>query len=184
MKKHIIWDSAPDFEDWEDDLRAEHPEADEDELYDIMYETNNNYLDDERLNLGGIKVPNGIFAVADLGFWFGRRMGVLPPGKIPTSVAGCLKSYTDGDSELTIYVDEEGELRIQEAHHDGTNYYLFRAYRPEVTEGQKESLQELVLSGEAYDSRMRRLTYRLGDLIGDVFGWKFPHRPKCSQKGA
>lgn len=29
---------------------------------------------------------------------------------------------------------------------------------------------------------MRRITYRLGDLIGDVYGWSFPHRPKISIK--
>lgn len=184
MEKHIIWNSSPNFEDWKDDLREEYPDAGDDELYDIMYETNNNYLDDKRLNLSKIEPPNGIFAVADLGFWFGRRTGVLPKEKSPASVAGCFKSYVDGDSELTIYVDEKGELRIQEAHHDGTNSYLFRAYRSGVTEEQKESLRDLVLSGNDYEDRMRRLTYRLGDLIGDVYGWKFPRRPKCSQKGA
>ena len=67
MEEHIIWDSSPDFDDWEDDLREEYPDASEEELVNIMYETNNDYLDDERANLRDIEVPNGIFAVAELG---------------------------------------------------------------------------------------------------------------------
>ena len=78
MEEHIIWDSSPDFDDWEDDLREEYPDASEEELVNIMYETNNDYLDDERANLRDIEVPNGIFAVAELGLWNGHFSGVLP----------------------------------------------------------------------------------------------------------
>ena len=81
-------------------------------------------------------------------------------------------------------MDEDGDLRIREAHHDGTNYYLFRAYRPEATEEQKEALWDLAHTGQEYESLMEQLTYRLGDLIGDVYGWTFPNRPECSVKGA
>ena len=55
MEEHIIWDSSPDFDDWEDDLREEYPDASEEELVNIMYETNNDYLDDERANLRDIE---------------------------------------------------------------------------------------------------------------------------------
>lgn len=48
MEEHIIWDSSPNFDDWEEDLREEYPDASDDELVNIMYETNNDYLDDER----------------------------------------------------------------------------------------------------------------------------------------
>lgn len=184
MEEHVIWNSSPDFDDWEDDLREEYPDASEDELVNIMYETNNDYLDDERANLRDIEVPNGIFAVAELGLWNGHFSGVLPHEKEPESVSDCLKSYVSGDSELTIYVDEGGDLRIREAHHDGTNCYLFRAYRPEVTEEQKEALWDLAHTGQEYESLMEQLTYRLGDLIGDVYGWTFTNRPECSEKGA
>ena len=113
MEEHIIWDSSPDFDDWEDDLREEYPDASEEELVNIMYETNNDYLDDERANLRDIEVPNGIFAVAELGLWNGHFSGVLPHEQEPESVSDCLKSYVSGDSELTIYVDEDGDLRIR-----------------------------------------------------------------------
>ena len=63
-------------------------------------------------------------------------------------------------------------------------HILFRAYRPEVTEEQKEELRDLAHTGQEYENLMEQLTYRLGDLIGDVYGWTFPNRPECSVKGA
>ena len=51
MKKHIIWSSTINFEDWKDDLKEYYPNLSEDELYDIAVETNDKYLNDERANL-------------------------------------------------------------------------------------------------------------------------------------
>ena len=31
------------------------------------------------------------------------------------------------------------------------------------------------------ESLLRKYTYRAGDLIGDVYGWNFPNRPKASK---
>lgn len=50
MKKHIIWSSTINFEDWEDDLKENYPNLSEDKLYDIAVETNDEYLNDERAN--------------------------------------------------------------------------------------------------------------------------------------
>lgn len=180
MEKYIIWDSNPDFEDWKDDLREEYPDVSEDELRRIMYETNNEYLDDEKENCKGISLPNGICAVADLGLWYGRRSGITELQF--DSVSDCFRSFVHGQSDLCIYVDEEGELRIREDHHDGTNYYWFRAWKPDVTQEQKDSLQDMVYSQQEYEKILRQLTYRLGDLIGDVYGWNFADQPKYTLK--
>lgn len=179
MKQYIIWKSSQDFDDWKENLRAEYPESSDEELMRLMDETNSEYLMDEKANLGGISIPNGILVVADLGLWNGRRNGILKQAEI-TEVKDCLRGFVNGDSDLTIYVDNKGELRSDEAHHDGTNHYLFRAFKPNVTQEQKDALYELIYYQHEYESRMRRLTYRLGDLIGDVYGWKFNHRPKYS----
>ena len=183
-KVHLIWDSAPDFDDWKDDLMEDYPDATEDELRGLMYEINNNYLDDARLELSRIMIPNGICCLGDLGLWYGRRTGYSKHKLV--SVSDCLRSFCDSMCETYIYVDEKGELRTREPHHDGTNYYWFRAYKPEVTEAQKEHLEELICSGqeEKAEAYMRRITYRLGDVIGDVYGWKFPNRPKASLHAA
>lgn len=179
MEEHVIWDSEPDFKDWEEDLRTENPEMDENELIQLMYEINGSYLDDEKLNCSSIVVPNGIFMCADLGLWYGRRYGIFD-GPDFTEVRECFRGFCHGQSELRVYVDCHGELRTQESHHDGTNLYWFRAWRPGVTETQKENLYALVYDQQSFEKRLRRLTFRLGDLIGDVYGWAFPYRPKCS----
>ena len=74
MKKHIIWSSTINFEDWEDDLKENYPDLSEDELYDIAVETNDEYLNDERANLN-IKCEGSILLVADIGRWDGRSTG-------------------------------------------------------------------------------------------------------------
>ena len=33
QKEHIIWTSQPDFNEWKEDLQADYPEKNEDELY-------------------------------------------------------------------------------------------------------------------------------------------------------
>lgn len=181
-RKHIIWTSEVNVDAWKDDLQAEHPEMDENEIANLAYELNGEYLNDERLNCAGIRFPNGVFIVADLGLWHGRRTGILPEHKVAAihEVSDCFRSFCDGQSELTIYVDEKGDLRADEAHHDGTNHYIFRAYRPDVSDTQKENLEDLAYTQKDYEKTMKRLTYRLGDLIGDVYGWTFPRRPKCA----
>lgn len=180
--RHIIWASDVDFDDWKEGLQAEYPEMTEEQLIETMYEQNTEYLNDQRVNCSGIKFPNGVFVVADLGLWHGRKTGILPSRKTAAihEVSDCFRSFCNSDSELTIYVDAKGDLRADEVHHDGTNHYLFRAYRPGVSDTQKENLENLAYTQQDYQTAMKRLTYRLGDLIGDVYGWTFPRRPKCA----
>ena len=71
-KKRIIWSNRNlDLEDWRADLEEEYPDADEDDLYEIMCMTNDDYLEDERVNLN-IELGNKILIIADLGLWDGR----------------------------------------------------------------------------------------------------------------
>lgn len=70
--RHVIWsDIHLDYEDWRDNLEAEYPDMTEDERYQIMLETNRDYLDDERINLN-IQLNEPILVIADLGLWNGR----------------------------------------------------------------------------------------------------------------
>ena len=68
-ERHLIWSNyALDYEDWREDLETEYPELTEAERIDLMYETNNGYLDDERVNLN-IQLARPILVIADLGLW-------------------------------------------------------------------------------------------------------------------
>lgn len=169
--KHIIWsDYALDYEDWRGVLESEYPDLSENERVALMYEMNGDYLDDERANLN-IQLPQPIIVIGDLGLWYGRRMGYkeIESGNI----SDCLYSDTDYS---TWYVDKLGDLRCDAIHHDGTNHLLYRTYKPGVRESQIDLLKEKLYYGTATRADITRITRRLGDEIGKVYGWDFPQR--------
>lgn len=169
----IIWSNINlDFEDWKDDLRSEYPNYSEDELISLMYDINNDYLNDERINLN-IQLSQPIIVIGDLGLWYGRAHGykMIKSGNIKD----CL--YSDCDY-AEWYVDKLGNLRGKGVHHDATNYYLYRVFKPNVSEIQIENFQEKLYHGTATRKDITRLTLRLGDAIGKIYGWEFPNRSK------
>ena len=172
-QKHLIWsDYNLDYEDWRADLEAEYPELSEDERMALMHEINSDYLDDERVNLN-IQLDKPILIIADLGLWHGRRMGYkeIESGNI----RDCLSSDRDTDY-ATWYVDKLGDLRCDAVHHDGTNHLLYRTYKEGVRESQIDLLKEKLYRGTATRADITRITRRLGDEIGKVYGWDFPQR--------
>ena len=172
-QKYRIWsDYDLDYEDWREDLENEYPELSEYERMALMHEINGGYLDDERANLN-IQLDQPILIIADLGLWQGRRMGYkeIESGNI----RDCLFSDRDTDY-ATWYVDKLGDLRCDAIHHDGTNFLLYRTYKDGVSEEQIDRLKEKLYCGTATRADITRITRRLGDEIGKVYGWEFPQR--------
>lgn len=174
-KQYLIWSNDLDYEDWRDDLEADYPDLSEDERMNLMYEINGDYLDDERNNLD-IQLSQPILVIADLGLWYGRRMGYkeIKSGNI----RDCLYSDTDYS---TWYVDHLGDLRCDAIHHDGTNHYLYRVYKDSATETQIDNLLAKIYEGRATRKDITRITRRLGDEIAAIYGW--PIR-RCKKSGA
>lgn len=169
--RHIIWSNyALDYEGWRVDLEAEYPNLSDHERENLMYEINGNYLDDERANLN-IQLSQPILVIADLGRWNGRFSGYkeIESGKI----CDCLYGDTDYS---TWFVDKNGDMRCEAIHHDGTNFYLYRTYKDGATEAQIARLKEKIYNGTATRADITRVTRRLGDEIGKVYGWEFPQR--------
>lgn len=167
--RHIIWSNYDlDYEDWRDDLEAEYPELTEDQRIALMYEINGDYLDDERVNLN-IQLSQPILVIGDLGLWYGRRSGYkeIESGNI----RDCL--YADTDYS-TWYVDKLGDLRCDAIHHDGTDHYLYRAYKDGVRESQIDLLKDKLYRGIATRADVTRITRRLGDDIARVYGFSIP----------
>ena len=167
--RHIIWSNYDlDYEDWRDDLEAEYPELTEDQRIALMHEINGDYLDDERVNLN-IQLSQPILVIGDLGLWYGRRSGYkeIESGNI----RDCL--YADTDYS-TWYVDKLGDLRCDAIHHDGTNHYLYRAYKDGVRESQIDLLKDKLYRGIATRADVTRITRRLGDDIARVYGFSIP----------
>lgn len=168
-QRHIIWSNHDlNYEDWKYDLEAEYPDLSDDERYSLMYDINNGYLDDERMNLD-IQLDTSILLIADLGRWNGRFPGY---GEIKSgNIKDCLESEMD---DLTWYVDHLGDLRCDAIHHDGINHYLYRCYKPGIRETQIDLLKEKILEGTATRSDITRITRRLGDEIAKVYGFTIP----------
>lgn len=175
-ERHIVWsDQNLDIEDWREGYK-EYLEAndldldpnDENAIYEWMVETNGEYLSDERMNLN-IQLSQPIIVIGDLGRWDGRVMGykMIDSGNIKD----CLYSDTDFTEW---YVDKYGDFRADAIHHDGTNHYLYRVFKDGVTEEQIERLQDKIYFGKATRADITRVTKRLGDEIGRVYGWDFP----------
>ncbi len=167
--RHVIWSNYDlDYEDWRDDLEAEYPELTEDQRIALMYEINGDYLNDERVNLD-IQLSQPILVIGDLGLWYGRRSGYkeIESGNI----RDCL--YADTDYS-TWYVDRLGDLRCDAIHHDGTDHYLYRAYKDGVRESQIDLLKDKLYRGIATRADVTRITRRLGDDIARVYGFSIP----------
>lgn len=184
--RRIVWsDLNLDIEDWREAYK-EYLEAneldldpdDEQAICEWMVETNGEYLSDERMNLD-IQLSQPIIIIGDLGRWNGRVMGykMVDSGNIKD----CLYSDTDFTEW---YVDRYGDLRADAVHHDGTNHYLYRVFKEGVTEAQIERLQEKVYMGRATRADITRVTKRLGDEIGRVYGWDFPKSRTTVERGA
>ena len=168
--KHVIWSNDLNYEDWRVDLEAEYPDLSEDQRIALMYEINDGYLGDERINLD-VQLSQPILVVGDLGLWYGRRMGYkeIDSGNI----RDCLYAGKD-DEYTTWYVDKRGDLCCDASHHDGTNHYLYRAYKDGVSESQIDRLKEKLYQGTATRADITRITRRLGDNIAQVYGFSIP----------
>lgn len=170
-QKHIIWQNQDiDVEDYREWLDEFYPDTDEYDQWSLCADVNNYYLDDERLNLGTVYLPEDIIAIGDLGLWNGRVTGYK---EIGGDLADCL--YSDCEY-CEWYVDEYGNFRCRESHHDGTNYILYRMWRPGISEEQKDNFCEKCYLGTATQRDIYRYTVRSGDYIGQVYGWTYKGR--------
>ena len=173
---HLIWSNYHlDLDDWRDDLLEEYPDASETELYQLMQERNDSYLDDERVNLN-IQQSRPILVIADLGRWNGRFSGYKEIAS--GNIRDCLYSDTDYS---TWYVDRLGDLRCDAVHHDGTNHYLYRVYKPGIRESQIDLLKEKLYEGKATRADITRITRRLGDEIAKVYGFSIPKQRQTAE---
>ena len=166
MRKHVIWSSDVDVDDYKEWFEEEYPEASETKKWELAEEANGMRLDDERENLN-IQLDDDILVIIDLGLWNGRRSGYV---QIPSgNIKACLYSNADDN---TWYLDARGDLCCDASHHDGTNHYMYRVWKPGVSEIQKENLFEKILYGKAKRRDITRVIRRLGDNIARVYGWQ------------
>lgn len=170
-EKYIIWSNWNldiDDDDWADyfeDMEANFGEMTDDEKWEAMYELNNDYLEDERCNLN-IKLEDDIIVLGDIGRWNGRVCGykLIQSGNI----RDCLSDNCD---YCTWYCDRYN-FRFDGIHHDGTNHYLYRQLRPELTYEQRDNFLWKLRNEAVSDRTIRRYTKSIRPEIAKVYGWR------------
>lgn len=171
MKKHIIWSNMNlDIEDWREDYKEscenndmEYDPNDEYAIYEWMMETNNEYLDDERMNLNKV-VDGRILVIGNLGLWNGRVQGykIIGSGKISDIL------YSECD-----YAEWYGDgynIRSVGVHHDGRNYAEYRVIREDRN---IENLLDDIYDGkEISRAKLNYYTKSLYPAVAKVYGWR------------
>lgn len=167
--KHVIWSNLNlDLDEWREGLLEDYPEIDADDeesLYRLMVDTNNDYLDDERCNLN-IKLSQPIIVIGVLGLWDGYHIGYKEIAS--GNIRDCLYDQND---YVEWYVDGFWNLRSISVHHDGRNNYLFRTWKDGTTEIQRDNLKDKLYRGIATPTDICRVTRSIGKEIGRVYGW-------------
>lgn len=149
MKNTTIWSNYPCDNYYEE--TEQYAEAENYDLYSLLYDT----LDD--LHIMNDRKAD-LIAIADLGLWYGRRTGY----KELSNVRDCF--YDDADY-LTWYIDRYNNLRCRAIHHDGTNNYLYREWKDNLSYEQKENFKWKLYQGKATSRDLSRYTKAIGDTI-------------------
>lgn len=169
-KKHVIWSSDINLEDWKDFLDEErsqimewyNTEPSEDELLERAYDLNNDYLEDNRANFS--KIYGTFIAFADVGTWRGARKGY----KLFENTTMDRLFYSIGGSieDAEWFVDQYDMKSIQ-YHHDGRNYITFR----EVKDDTPDIFWSKLENGDLTKKDISRYTKSLRPYVKEVYGW-------------
>ena len=173
MKMYTIWSNEYDvIEKLENDIRENPDEfvagySKDDDFWAIACQLNDEYLEDERANLN-IEVGDEIIVIGTLGLWYGQRTGykLLHSTNIRDCFGGTCGDY------VTWFVDDRGDLNCRDCHHDGTNLYLYRAWKPDISYAQRDYFLQKVRCGIATRKDITRYTRKIGTYVADVYGWK------------
>lgn len=171
VKRFEIWNSyvAPSDPAWQEcikESRIANPEYWEGKGEQAEWEyvdiVNTAHLDDER-ELLNIQLANPILIIADIGRWNGRAAGykIISSGNIRDILQPQVSS-----SECRWYCDGYN-IRCDESHHDGVNYYEYR----EIMDLQKvEWLLENTNLGGA-KQKIRSYTRSLAKDVAEKYGF-------------
>lgn len=170
--RHIWQNYELNLEDWKEgllenrELNGLPTDVDDDTLREEMYELNNNYLDDERINLN-IYTQGRIVCIAEVGLWDGRRTGYKLYGH---NVGECLTFFSDCDY-ADFYVDRY-DFRCKQTHHDASTYAVFRELKPNLSSDQVNNFLWKIYQGKVTQKDITRYTNSLKERIKKVYGWK------------
>lgn len=181
FKIKTIYDETDyiDIDKLVENYKKEYPEEEEETLRNWAENAAESDLDAVRSNINTITIPNGLLIMGRIGRWWanGSADDIRPVkcASLQGNIGDGLKHYCDSESYIRIYVDEDGELNIHETDHDASSDYVLRAWKKDVSENEKHELMEKLCRKIPCPAAIESMTYRLGDVIGDMYGWQTPY---------
>lgn len=170
---HHIWQNYElNLEDWKEgllenrELNGLPTDVDDDTLREEMYELNNNYLDDERINLN-IYTQGRIVCIAEVGLWDGKHSGYK---LYDHNIKDCLEFFSSCEY-ADFYVDRY-DFRCDQTHHDGSIFVIFRELKPSLSSNQVNNFLWKIYQGKVTQKDITRYTNSLSERIKKVYGWK------------
>lgn len=164
--RNEIWSSNIKIEDWAEYLKEEYPEVkDEIDQYNLVAELNNEYLQDERVNLN-IPTDGKILIIARLGLWNGPRSAykILEKKNISEIL------YDDSCDDITWYCDGHN-VKGEGSHHDGNNYYEYREIRKDKEDSVYRLLDRIYNNKPISRKMINYYTKSIAPQVKKVYGW-------------
>lgn len=165
MKKRIIYDSeGVTYKDAKEILISEGYNADDitdETIFEYMDFYNGEYLNDEKYNLNKT-LENDIIVIADLGLWHGHKQGYKILGYNLNSILNCFC----GDY-IQLYYDGRN-VRAKDIHHDGTNHYLFREFKPNIN---RAAFLNKIYNEKLTLQDISKYTTSLKKYVKEIYGW-------------
>ena len=142
-----------DAEDWGTEV-----DLSDDAINERFWEDIDTFYNDEKLNLNKT-LPNNIVAIADAGYWYGRRKECKIMGNNLNEVL-----YFGDCDDLYVYCDRYDVCSVM-AHHDNNHYVTYRMIKEGVDE---DKVIDKILKGED----VSRYTTSLRPFVKEIYGWK------------
>lgn len=188
-EKHIIFSSEPDYDTAEKSVEEEVEEvkdildklADKSWLGSVLARACEKEIENQKLERAHSDVDftwecesgnldkettGEIVIIADLGLWNGRQQAIKETRKYNLNT---IIDYHGDVDDIEVYV-EDGEVRGNGYHHDGTNHYIFR----EVVDYDKwkELSQKIMAGGKYTKAELNKATKSLAGYVNEIYGWK------------
>lgn len=159
--KHLIWSSDVDVDDFEELFEEEG--MPEEERYERACRENVEHLKDERCNLD-IPLDGRIVVIADLGLWQGRTLEFkIINGE---NIKDIFYSLSNGECS---WWSDGKDIRGEEHHHDGTNYYLYRELKENTN---YDTLLDAIYNEEEISrQKLSYYTKSIAPKVHEVYGW-------------
>lgn len=175
MKEHIIYQTMGFDDRTEEELEKEYREAmgiDSEEtvkdtdVYEFHAQNASEWFSDERDNLD-VSVGENILAIAYVGLWNGTRKGY----KELSYKLHNIFNVWDSCDEIKLYCDRY-DVRGVGIHHDGRNTVLFRRWKDNVSDANKERVMNaLYYNKDNADALVKRYTRSICSDVKKVYGW-------------